>query len=250
MRNSPERGAHARRTRGPARIKAVEFDAESLKEPLVVNELSALPGRSDRWQVAVGGVTLGSVTVDFLADSGIREGSQLSAQQANDVVLAVNRTAVLDKALDLLAVRSRSARDLSIRLRRAGAGTADLSWTIARLEAQGFVDDASYARQVARAKALACGVSRRRVITTLRQRGVAADVAEEAIDSTLADVDIDEYGSALAAAQKRMRALRSLDATKRRQRLYAYLARRGYESSVVRRVLTEVLDRSADDHQF
>lgn len=243
-----KRAGRTRRT-GPARIQSVEPDPESLPEPLIVSELSAMPGRSDRWQVMLGGVALGSVTVDFLAESGIRAGSELSRQQADDVVHAVNRTAVLDKALDLLAVRARSSRDLSIRLRRAGAGSADIAWAVARLEAQGFLDDASYARQVARAKALSGGVSRRKVITTLRQRGVAAEVAQEAIDATLADVDLDEYGAALAVAEKRVRALRSLDAAKRRQRLYAFLARRGYENDVVRKVLTEVLDRSSDDHQ-
>jgi regulatory protein len=249
MTNSRDARAKSQRRSGPARVRSVEIDPESLGEPLIVTELSALPGRSDRWQVAVSTVALGSVTVDFLAESGIRERSHLSRQQVSDIVHAVNRTAVLDKALDLLAVRARSSRDLIIRLRKAGAGAADISWTIARLESQGFIDDASYARQVARAKALAGGVSRRRVITTLRKRGVSAEVAEEAIDATLEDVDLDEYGTALAAAQKRVRALRSLDAPKRRQRLYAFLARRGYESHVVRRVLAEVLDRSSDDHQ-
>ena len=249
MKGARETRAKAGRKSGPARIRTVEFDPELPDEPLVVSELSPLPGRSDRCQVALSGTALGSVTLDYLAESGIREGSQLSRQQAHDVLAAVNRTAVLDKALDLLAVRARSSRDLGLRLRRAGAGAADILWTIARLEAQGFVDDASYARQVARAKALAGGVSRRRVVTTLRKRGVSAEIAEEAIAATLADVELDEYGAALAVAQKRVRTLRALDAAKRRQRLYAFLARRGYESDVVRRVLAEVLDRSAGAHQ-
>jgi regulatory protein len=156
-------------------------------------------------------------------------------------VSAVSRTLVLDKALDLLAVRARSSRDLRIRLRRAGAADADISWTIDRLGAQGFVDDAAYARQVARAKVLAGGVSRRKVEKVLRQRGVAGDVAADAIEAALCEVDLDEHGAALAAAQKRLRSLASLDPQVRRQRLYAFLARRGYESDVVRRVLTEVL---------
>ena len=52
---------------------------------------------------------------------------------------------------------------------------------------------------------------------------------------------LDEEGAALQAARKRLKALASLDAATRRQRLYAFLARRGYESDVVRRVLAEVL---------
>lgn len=237
-----EQRENRRHGRGPARIAVLDLEASlTLDEPIVVSELAAASNRNDRWQVALNGTDLGSVTLDFLADSGIRERDTLTAQRAGEVIAAVNRTTVLDKALDLLAVRARSSRDLGSRLKRAGARPGDVSWVLARLEAQGFLDDSTYAKQVARTRVLAGGVSRRRVVTALRRKGIAADVAEAAIDATLADVELDEYGAALAAAQKRIRALSSLDSQKRRQRLYAFLARRGYEADVVRKVLAEVL---------
>lgn len=216
------------------------MDLSTLDDPLVVSGLAQLPGRNDRLRVSLNGIPIGDLTLDFVALERVREGV-ITRAQAAELFAAVSRTLVLDKALDLLAVRARSSRDLQIRLRRAGAGEAQTSWAIERLTAQGFLDDAAYARGVARAKALSGGVSRRKVIGVLRQKGVAADVASEAIDATLAEVELDEYGAALAVAQKRARALRNLDAAVQRQRLYAFLARRGYESDVVRRVLAEVL---------
>lgn len=231
-----------RRRRGPARLTVGGFDLGTLTDPLVITALSGVANRPDRLRVEMNGVVLGDLTLDFVADQGIREGRPVSRQQAEEVLAAVDRTVVLDKALDLLAVRARSSRDLRIRLRRAGAPDAEITWAIDRLLAQGFLDDAAYARQVARSKALSGGVSRRKVINVLRQRGVAAEVASAAIDATLAEVDLDEHGAALAAAQKRLRALTSLDPSTRRQRLYAFLARRGYENDVVRRVIKEVLE--------
>ncbi|NUQ13463.1 MAG: RecX family transcriptional regulator, partial [Gemmatimonadaceae bacterium] len=141
-------------------------------------------------------------------------------------------------------VNARSSRDLRVRLRRAGANEPEIAWTIDRLLAQGYVDDAAYARQVARAKVLAGGVSRRKVVAVLRRRGVSADVADAAIEQTLSEVDLDEEGAALAAARKRLRALRALDQATRRQRLYAFLARRGYDGGVIRRVLQAVLSET------
>jgi len=236
-----ERKTSTRASRGrqPAKIAEAEFDAGSLTEPIMVSDLAEVSG-SGRLSVAINGVTMGKVTLDFVADQGIREGKRLSRSEADEILAAVNRTVVLDKALDLLAVRSRSSRDLRIRLRRAGAREEPITWAIERLLAQGYVDDAAYARQVARAKVLSGGVSRRRVVTALRQKGIAADVASAAIESTLADVELDEYGAALAAAEKRLRALQSLEPVKRRQRLYAFLARRGYEGEVIRRVIAEL----------
>ena len=228
--------------RGPAKIAQVDVDLGTFVEPLVVSDVVQVPGRSDRLRVAVNGTTIGDVTLDFVVDQSVREGRNLSRGEADEVIAAVSRTIVLDKALDLLAVRARSSRDLRIRLRKAGAPDRDISWSIDRLVAQKFVDDAAYARQVARAKVVSGGVSRRKVVKVLRQRGVSADVAEDALDATLADVELDEYGAALAAAQKRLKSVASLDPQVKRQRLYAFLARRGYESDVVRRVLREVLE--------
>ena len=238
---SIQKGAARSRKRGPAKIAEVDVDLTTLGDPFVVSEVAGVHGRSDRLRIAINGTMIGDVTLDFVADQGVREGRSVSREEASNVVAAVARTRVLDKALDLLAVRARSSRDLRIRLRRAGARDHDISWSIDRLAAQGFVDDAAYAREVARAKVLAGGVSRRKVVKVLRQRGVSAEVAEEAIDDTLADVDLDEYGAALAVAQKRLRSLAALAPQVKRQRLYAFLARRGYESDVVRRVLKEVL---------
>jgi len=239
---TPQKSAvRSRRKRGPAKIAEVDVDLTTLGEPLVISEVAGVHGRSDRLRIALNGTMIGDVTLDFVADQVVREGRSVSREEAADVKAAVARTRVLDKALDLLAVRARSSRDLRIRLRRAGAPDHDISWSIDRLAAQGFVDDAAYARQVARAKVLSGGVSRRKVVKVLRQRGVSAEVADEAIDATLADVELDEHGAALAAAQKRLRSLAALDPQVKRQRLYAFLARRGYEGDVVRRVLREVL---------
>lgn len=241
MTQRQEFGAHSRRRRGPAKIAEASVDLDALGDRLVVSAMSGVNGRSDRLSISINGVVLGNVTLDFVADQTLREGKLLTRLETEEVASAVSRTVVLDKALDLLAVSARSSRDLRIRLRRAGAADSAITWTLDRLVTQGFVDDASYARQVARAKVLSGGISRRRVVTVLRKRGVSPEVAEEAIDATLSEVELDEYGAALAAAQKRVRALKSLDAAKRRQRLYAFLARRGYESDVIRRVLGEVL---------
>ena len=236
-----EKKTPERRARGPARIREVDVDFDALAEPLTVTDLAPVGGRSDRLRVSVNGVECGDVTLDFVADERLRSGLTLTRAQAGDVLGAVQRTIVLEKALDLLAVHARSSRDLRLRLRKAGAADADISWVIDRLVRQSFLDDSAYARQVARAKVLGGGVSRRRVVTELRRRGVAADVADEAIDATLSEVDLDEEGAALNAAEKRMRALRSLEPAQQRQRLYAFLARRGFDSDVVRKVIASVL---------
>lgn len=228
-----------------------------------ITALEEHPRRKGRVLVSVDGEAIGALSVDLVTDLGVREGGVVTAALRNDLAVAARRTAMLDRALDLLAVRSRSASELRRRLvrprptargagrgagRDATAGTAappadpqDIDWVIQRLSAQGYLDDAQFARQFARARMVGGGVSRRRLQDELYRRGVGREVAAEAIDHTLDDAQLDEYTAARDAARKRLRALASLDHAVLRRRLYGFLARRGYEPDVVSRVLREVL---------
>lgn len=244
-------GAHGRRGRtGPrARDKRRGSPVEhlSLPDPSVITSLDADPRRSSRVVISLNGTVAGSVPVDLLAEHGLARGLEVEGRALEGLIESMRRTVILDKALDLLAVRSRSRRDLGLRLRRIEATAEQVEWVLDRLAAQGLIDDAQYARQVARHRMVSGGVSRRRIETELRRRGVAADVAVEAIDDMADEVELDEYPAALEAARRRLRSQGGLDPATRRRRLYGFLARRGYESAVVQRVLKEVLARPGDD---
>jgi regulatory protein len=207
-----------------------------------VTGLAEHPRRKGRIIVTVDGANAGLLTLDLVTELGLREGMELDWGARHALALAARRTAVLDKALDLLAVRARSSSELRQRLRRRDADATDIAWVLERLVAQGYIDDAQFARQYARTRIVGGGVSRRRLQDELYRRGVERETATEAIDDTLADVRLDEHSAALEAARKRLRSLGGLDAAVVRRRLYGFLARRGYEPDVVSRVLREVLD--------
>jgi regulatory protein len=197
--------------------------------------------------VTVDGANAGVLTLDLVAELGLHEGAPLDWGARHALALAARRTALLDKALDLLAVRARSASELRQRLRRRDADATDITWVIDRLGAQGYLDDAQFARQYARTRIVGGGVSRRRLQDELHRRGVERETASEAIDDTLADVRLDEHSAARDAARKRLRSMGDVDPAVARRRLYGFLARRGYEPDVVSRVLREVLDGRDDE---
>lgn len=223
------------------------LDHADLPDPSVVSSIDVDPRRSSRVVVSLNGTVAGSLPVDLVSHHALASGLEIAGDTLRALVESMHRTAILDKALDLLAVRSRSRRDLGLRLRRIEATPEQIEWVLDRLSAQGLIDDAQYARQVARHRMVSGGVSRRRIETELRRRGVAADVAVEAIDDMADEVELDEYPAALEAARRRLRSQGGLDPATRRRRLYGFLARRGYESAIVQRVLKEVLGRPTED---
>jgi regulatory protein len=211
-----------------------------------VTALRALDPRGARFEVEIGG-RCRVVSSELIGDFRLSVGRVIDASSAGMLSEGIRRLAVFDRAVAILARRPRSARDLRLRLLRAGASDADAAAALDRLQALGLQDDAAFARHLAGTRAAAGGVSKRRLQQELRRQGVAPEASSAAVDAALGDVGLDEQEAALAAAHKRMRALRGLDPAVARRRLYAFLARRGYDSGVIARVTRAVLDAREDD---
>jgi regulatory protein len=146
-----------------------------------------------------------------------------------------------ERALAMLAGRGYATADLRRRLARHGLSAGDVDAVVSRLTAAGLLDDAKYARQLTRSKLLDGGAASRRVRQELAVRGVGRGVAEAAIAEVMADEAVDESHLAEQVACRRAIALARFDRPTRRRRLYAYLARRGYNADDIRRAVKVAL---------
>ncbi|GLC27511.1 regulatory protein RecX [Roseisolibacter agri] len=213
----------------------------------VVTAIAAASRRPGRFDVAVDGKPAAVVSVEIVERLSLRVGSVLDEPAGRRLADAAAELATYDRAIGLLAVQGRSAKELGRKLKQRGEPEAYVASALARLSDAGLIDDASYARQVARSRVSGRGDSRRRVSQVLAQKGVARDVVDEAVAEVFADESVDEEALAEASARKKLRSLGAEDAATRRRRLYGYLARRGHDSDVIRRVMARVLDAAADD---
>jgi regulatory protein len=147
-----------------------------------------------------------------------------------------------ERALGLLSFRSRSAKELAKRLKEKGEPVEAIEPVIARLLANGLLDDARYAEGRARVGIVGKARSRRRIEQELVQRGVDRELAGEAVLKVMANEGTDEAAVAEKAARKKLRTLSRHDEATKREKLYAYLARQGYPGEVVRRAVRVALD--------
>ena len=138
-------------------------------------------------------------------------------------------------ALDLLARKPWTRRELTGRLCRRGAPADVADAVVAELEARGYVDDRAFASVWAESRARGRSLGRQRLREELRARGIARPLVEAAIVRAFEDTD--ELTRALAAARRRLATLRRQDPDQATRRLHDYLRRRGYPGDVVRQVL-------------
>ena len=214
----------------------------------VITGIAAVGRRAGRFEVAVDGKDAALVSLDIIDRLGLRIGQMLDERAGRTLRDAAGMLATYDRAIGLLAVQGRSARELERKLKQRGEPPANIVAAIERLTEAGLLDDATYARQLARSRVSSGrGDSRRRVSQVLAQKGVAREVVQEAVSEVFEDEAVDEAALAEAAGRKRLRSLGGLDAPTRRRRLYGYLARRGHDADVIRRVMVRVLEGGAED---
>jgi len=127
-------------------------------------------------------------------------------------------------------------RDLRRKLVQREYPAEEVAATIERLERSGLLDDVSYAERFARGKLVNEHASRRRVAQLLVRKGIAAEIVEDAIARVVETEEVDAAASIEKVARKKMQTLSGLDPRVIRQRLFAFLARRGYELEDIKRV--------------
>jgi len=130
---------------------------------------------------------------------------------------------------------------------RKGEPASEVDAAIERLRGAGLLDDSSYARQLARSKALGAGQSRRRIAQELAKKGVTRTIADAAIAEVFDEESVDEAATIGRVARRKLKALAKLDAATQRRRLYAFLARRGYDSHDIATTLRAVMSDSGMD---
>ena len=129
-------------------------------------------------------------------------------------------------AFRFLAYRARSESEVRQRLRRRH-GPQVIDEVIATLKQQGYLDDASFARQWRNQRERLRPRGQRALRQELLRLGVSAEAVKEALE------DFDDADNAYRAGQTLASRLTETGYTKFRQRLWSHLQRRGFDSAVI-----------------
>ena len=150
----------------------------------------------------------------------------------------------MEIAVRFLGTRPRTRWELERRLRRAAASESVISATLERLAGLGYVDDIAFARWWAEQRDRHAPRGRRMVEAELRQHGVPRDVLDALRGGELAEPALDSEALPASEPERARDALdrhlrgRSLPSDyKARQRLGAFLVRRGFDPDTVRSTL-------------
>ncbi|MBN2585323.1 RecX family transcriptional regulator [Patescibacteria group bacterium] len=154
----------------------------------------------------------------------LKSGDELTPQLIARLKSEDTNSKCYDKALKLLSFRPQSSYELRQKLSKRFADDV-IKLTLGRLVKTGLVDDEKFAFIWANERLLTRQRSVSHLIAELRQKGIERSIIQSVISKLDRGTELD---SAISLAQKSPR--------KSGEKLRAYLARRGFNYSVIREV--------------
>lgn len=184
-------------------------------------------GRRKQVNIYLDGKFALSLEAEVATREGLRTEQVLSANEIEALTRLNLSQRCLKAAVHYLSYRPRSESELRGRLHQRGFAGDNIEEVVTRLKEQGLIDDAAFARFWKENRESFSPRSQRLTRLELRQKGVANDIIDDAVES------IDEDDCAYRAGQRKASSLSRADYQSFRLRLGEYLKRRGFGYEVI-----------------
>jgi regulatory protein len=130
----------------------------------------------------------------------------------------------------------RTRSELADRLKERGIEEEAVESALDKLSSYGYVDDMAYAKEYVQSAVLTGRWGRRAVEYKLKEKGLEQSVIDEAMEFYTEE---DEKEIARKQLQATAGRFKNEDARKQRQKIYAALARHGFDYSMISALLSE-----------
>jgi len=190
--------------------------------------------RGKRANVFLDGGFAFSLEAEVTIREGLQVGQELSANQIEALARSDCFHRCLNTAANYLSYRPRSEFELRERLQRRGFDGDSVEAVLAKLKEQGLVDDMAFAQFWRDNRQSFSPRSQWLTKLELRQKGVAADIIDQVVDT------VDNADSAYRAALSKARSLSQSDYQSFRRRLGEYLKRRGFGYGVINHTVERI----------
>jgi regulatory protein len=172
----------------------------------------------------------------------LRKGQQLTESEIDELRQKDTVVKAVDYAANLLSYRPRSTKEIRERLLKHSFNDVVADAAIEKLLGLGYLDDRAFARFWIEDRNRFKPLGRRALSFELRNKGI-----EQAIIQELLEEIVDEGGGAYEAALKRVRQMRGTTKREFKQKIGAFLQRRGFGYEAVNGALTQLIQELADD---
>lgn len=176
-----------------------------------------------------------------IAAAQLKTGQVLTQAEIDALCTLDEVTRAVDYAARLLARRPHSTAEIRRRLEARQFSASAIDQALDRLAELGYVDDRAFARYWVENREQSRPRGPQALRYELRQKGIAADLIETVLAET------NPRDSALRAAQTALRRWRGQTRAAVRQKLGAFLSRRGFDYETVHEAVSALIEQLEDE---
>lgn len=160
--------------------------------------------------------------------------------------MAFDLAAAKQKAYHLLSLRPRSEKEIEKKLREKGFPAAVIKEALEKLHDLHYLDDVSFAAQWARNFAVNKLWGNKKIIASLHEKGVSANLIPAAIDAARAEIS-EEKAVANLIKKKVARKKTGFQDIKEKKRIFQSLLGRGFPAGLILNKLGRIPEEDIDD---
>ena len=162
---------------------------------------------------------------------------ELSQEEIDEIVNKSEHQKILNRLLNFISVRPRSAYEITVWLRRKKIPEDMQPALVSTIERLGFINDSEFARWFIEQRLTFRPKGKSALKYELLKKGVDRKI----IDEVLERAEINEEGLALQLLKKRESKWKRIDPEELKQKMYEYLARSGFGWDVVKEAVDKFL---------
>lgn len=194
----------------------------------------------------VGRRRVATLSARSVVDLGIRVGGAWDLELSEQAARLESVDRALAKARGYLSRRAHSRYQLDVKLNRAGFESFARREALDRLDAAGLIDDRRFAERLVEELKQRRGAGPRLVRSKLKAAGVGDEDVEAVLTAEECE-SLNDSEQAVAYARSQLSGLARHPVEVQKRRLYGRMARRGYDTDVIREVVDRLMDEVADD---
>jgi regulatory protein len=206
---------------------------------MVITKIEQQKKNSSRCSVFVDERFTFGVTSDVCLKYSLYAGKEITKEDIAEIENAELEQNIKSTALRFRSYRPRSEKEIKDHLRKKGFDDVLISKAIAFLSTSRLVDDEEFSRMLCRDKLHLKPAGKLVMKQALFKKGIHKDIIEKVLNEYFTQEQ--EEHLALEEAKKRMKRISSLPPLVMKRKLYEHLLRRGYDSSLTRSIVNQLL---------
>lgn len=212
-----------------------------------ITKIESQKSNPSRKNIYVDGEFALGIGAETLLLFGLRTGDDIGPEKLKAITAAEGLNSAKNAALRFLSHRARSEREVRDKLREKEFSDEEISKTLDELRALGLLDDAAFARSFIRHQLALRPKGKLALMRQLLMLGVQKNVIEEAFSEVFQQTSQEDAARVAATKFLKKSRLSRANSALVKQKLAAFLGRRGFTWDVITTVTKELMGEKEDE---